>query len=219
MIKLAKNRKVFVIGRNKTGTTSMGAFLAGLGYRLGDQSAGELLFNDWTERKFSKIIRFCKSADAFQDIPFCLDYTYQILDHEFPDSRFILTVRNTADEWFNSLLRFHANLIGNGRVPTVNEFKNFNYQGKGWLWNTHKIVFNVDDRLLYDKQHYINHYELHNKRVKDYFKYKDNLLVVNITDKSAVDNICNFLGMVNKGYTMPHLMKSDEIIPLKGTTG
>ena len=85
--------KVFCIGQNKTGTTSVEAVLKQLGYKMGNQAKAELLIHDWAKRDFKEIVKFCRSADAFQDIPFSNDFTYEILDYAFPDSKFILTVR------------------------------------------------------------------------------------------------------------------------------
>jgi hypothetical protein len=72
--------KVFCIGRNKTGTTSMARAVVSLGFKLGKQSRAERLLEDWGKRDFCRIIRYCKSADAFQDIPFSLRFfrTYTV---------------------------------------------------------------------------------------------------------------------------------------------
>lgn len=94
--------KVFCIGRNKTGTTSMARAVVSLGFKLGKQSRAERLLEDWGKRDFCRIIRYCKSADAFQDIPFSLPDTYQALDEAFPKSKFILTVRNNSEEWYET---------------------------------------------------------------------------------------------------------------------
>ena len=103
----AKKKKIFVIGSNKTGTTSLGAALKNLGFRLGSQLEAELLLDDWAQRNFRRLIKYCRSAEAFQDIPFSLDYTFQAMDAAFPNSKFILSVRDSADQWYQSLTRFH----------------------------------------------------------------------------------------------------------------
>ena len=97
----------------------MGAALEALGFRLGSQPDAELLIKDWEKGDFRRILDYCETADAFQDVPFCLEFTYQILDYAFPDSRFILTVRNTAEEWYESLVRFHTAIVGTHRSPTA----------------------------------------------------------------------------------------------------
>ena len=93
----ARKNKVFVIGSNKTGTTSLGAALNNLGYQLGNQLEAEMLIDDWAKRDFRRIIKYCRTADAFQDIPFSLNFTFQAVDAAFPGSKFILSVRDDAE--------------------------------------------------------------------------------------------------------------------------
>ena len=56
-------KKIFCIGSGKTGTTSIGAALCSLGFRLGDQAQGELLIEDWARRDFRPIVEYCKTAE------------------------------------------------------------------------------------------------------------------------------------------------------------
>jgi hypothetical protein len=64
MIKfLNRKSKVFCIGQNKTGTTSMGELLRSLGYKLAPQEPAEMMIDDWAKRDFSKIIKFCKKYE------------------------------------------------------------------------------------------------------------------------------------------------------------
>jgi len=202
-------RKIFVIGRGKTGTTSMGQVLSDMGFRVGNQAKAERLMEDWAQRKFHNIVEYCKSADAFQDAPFSNDYTYQVMDYAFPESKFVLTIRNSAEEWYESLTRFHTKIIGKGRLPTADDLKNFDYREKGWLWRFHKTVYGIDEYSLYDKGLYIQHYEMHNNRVQDYFKYRQgDLLVLNLSDSNSMTALCNFLDKPVVKQTMPHLNRS-----------
>jgi hypothetical protein len=74
--KHAKSRKVFCIGRNKTGTTSMAKLFKQLSLDVGPQRKFEKLFRDWKNGDFDKIIDEVKySGIAFQDIPFSLPGT------------------------------------------------------------------------------------------------------------------------------------------------
>ena len=57
-------RKLFCIGFNKTGTTSLAAALFSFGLRVGDQAQAELLLDDWARRDFRRIIAYCRSADG-----------------------------------------------------------------------------------------------------------------------------------------------------------
>jgi len=204
-----KRTKVFCIGQNKTGTTSIEHVLKQLGYKMGKQAKAELLIHDWAKRDFKKIVKFCHSADAFQDIPFSNDFTYEILDYAFPDSKFILTVRNSKDEWFESIKRFHTKLIDKDRLPTADDLKAHPYRYKGWMWENMQLKYGIDETSLYDYNIYTDQYERHNQRVIEYFKYRpDDLLVLNLSDDDAMKNLYTFLGFEYDGSDMPHLNKS-----------
>ncbi len=100
-----KSPKIFCVGLNKTGTTSLEKALKDLGYRMGDQNKAHALLFDYEKRDFKSIINFCKTADAFQDAPFSYHFTYLFLEQYFPDSKFILSVRSNSEEWYNSILK------------------------------------------------------------------------------------------------------------------
>jgi hypothetical protein len=200
--------KVFCIGQNKTGTTSLAAALSQLGYTMGDQPAAELLLEDWGRRDFRRIVAYCASADAFQDIPFSLDYTYQAVDAAYPGSKFILTVRSSGDQWYSSLIRFHTAIVGRNRLPTAEDLKAFSYRRPGWLWDAMRLVYG-DDGSLYDRDTYIRRYEEHNRRVVDYFRNRaGDLLVLNVADPEAMRRLCDFLGKKYDNIPMPHLNRS-----------
>lgn len=201
--------KVFCIGRNKTGTTSLEAALRNLGYRLGNQAAGEMLLFDWARRDFRRIIELCKTADAFQDIPFSLGYTYQAVDAAFPGSKFILTVRDDPEQWFDSVVRFHAKIMRVDGVPTAADLANHHYRYKGQLWDSARLIYGVDASTLYDKKIYVAHYLRHNQSVLDYFRHRRNeLLILNVARADAMEKLCRFLGAEYRGEMMPHLNSS-----------
>jgi hypothetical protein len=206
---LTEKRKIFCIGSGKTGTTSLGRALQLLGFKLGDQGAAELLLDDWARRDFSRIIRYCHTGDAFQDIPFCLDHTYNMLDYAFPGSKFILTIRNTAEEWYESLVRFHGKLVGKNRTPTADDLKGLPYHYLGWMWRAMVLVYGDVEATLYDRQKYIDYYENHRRNVLDYFRHRPHdLLVLNVAEPQAMADLCDFLGVPQSDVMMPHLNTS-----------
>jgi len=73
------------------------------------------------------------TAQAFQDIPFSLPYTFQALDMRFPGSKFILTIRNNPDQWYHSLISFHSKLFGRGKVPDYDDLKKATYVYPDWI--------------------------------------------------------------------------------------
>jgi hypothetical protein len=202
-------RKIFCIGSNKTGTTSLGAALHSFGFSLGDQAQAELLMEDWARRDFRPILRYCRTADAFQDVPFSLDFTFTVLDQHFPRSKFILTVRDSAEQWFESLVRFHTKFIGKDRLPTADDLKACDYRGAGWFWRAHVQIFGIDESTLYRQSHYVRHYESHCQTVINYFRNRPNdLLVLNLGQPNAMESLVRFLGVDDKATAMPHLNSS-----------
>ncbi len=202
-------RKIFCVGRNKTGTTSIEAALRSLGLKMGLQARGEMLTKDWARRDFARIIDLCRTADAFQDVPFSLPFTFQALDTGFPGSKFILTVRDTPEQWFESLKRFHTRIVNKGRLPTADDLREFDYRYKGYLWEGFVTNYGDDERLLYDRDAYVASYLEHNRTVTNYFRHRpDDLLVLNVSQPDAMRRLCEFLGYPYRGQPMPHLNRS-----------
>jgi hypothetical protein len=190
----------------------MEAALRSLGYLMGGQAEGELLIDDWAKRDFRSIVELSKTADAFQDIPFCLDYTYIALDQAFPHSKFILTVRNNSSEWYSSLTRFHTQIIGKDCLPTADDLKEFSYREVGWIWRAHTLIYGCNESNVFDRDLYIRQYESHRDAVIDYFRHRpDDLLVLNLSDADAMNRLCEFLGVARSGQTMPHLNASRRV--------
>ena len=119
-----RKSKIFCIGQVKTGTTSFESSLKELGFRMGNQPSIELLLKDWGKRNFKPIIEYCRSADAFQDEPFSLPFTFQAPDQAYPKSKFILTIRDSAEQRYQSLTNFHSKLFGKDRIPSRKDLEN-----------------------------------------------------------------------------------------------
>ncbi|MBM3694646.1 MAG: hypothetical protein FJW79_01725 [Actinobacteria bacterium] len=206
---MGETPKVFCIGRNKTGTTSLAAALRDLGLRVGSQQRGEQLLEAWAERRFRPIARLAATADAFQDVPFSLDYTFQAMDFSFPGSRFVLTLRRSPEEWFASLTRFHTRIVGKGRLPTPDDLKEFPYRAPGWIWRAQQLVYGIDEETLYDREIYLEHYRSHETRVRDYFRHRPgDLLVLDVSATDALPRLSTFLGLGPVEGPMPHLNRS-----------
>jgi hypothetical protein len=200
------SRKIFCIGRNKSGTTSLAAALDQLGFRLGSKMAGQALLVDWVKRDFRPIARHCRTADAFHDIPFSLDFTFQAMDMVFPGSRFILSVRSSPEEWYESYIRFHTQVVGKGMLPTPERLKRHPFVFRGFFWLHQTSIFGIDESTLYDREIYINNYVAHNERVQRYFKYRPaDLLVLDLSAADSMRTLCTFLEVPWTGQAMPHL--------------
>lgn len=197
--------KVFCIGKNKTGTTTIMKVFSDLGYVVGNQREAELLNKNYYEKDFQSIINYCKKYQAFQDVPFSWPDTYKYLDKFFPRSKFILTVRDSAEIWYESLISFQTKVHGNGKLPTVEVLKSFDYVYKGWAWDNRKSVFGfTEDDDPYDKKKFIDQYNQYNNEVRTYFLDKsDQFIEINVSNDKDYLRLCNFLGKHPKGDNFP----------------
>lgn len=174
--------KVFGIGWAKTGTTTLGSCLEVLGYShkgqdldlVYDVKAGNL------ERIFSAVDRF----DSFEDWPWIL--LYRELDRRHPNSKFILTVRET-DRWWRS---YANHVTTRGARPDIGEIR--------------KIIYGYEDALQHT-QDYVERYKRHNDEVLRYFAGRpDDLLVVNWENGDGWPKLCRFLGKPIPSQPLPH---------------
>ncbi|WP_258101582.1 sulfotransferase [Marinoscillum pacificum] len=209
MIYLSRNKKIFCIGLNKTGTTTLEFCLDELGFRMGDQLKAKPLLDDWAKRNFKPIIKYCKSADAFQDSPFSLPHTYLALHSAFPRAKFILSVRNNPDQWADSITTFHGKLWANGNTPTKEDLQNAINHTKGRPWKVNRLLFNTPEDDPYNRDVLKVFYDNHNRNVVDYFKtLPGSLLVLNVAKKESYRDFCEFL----------NVKPMRELFPIKNST-
>ena len=188
----------------------MKAALMSLGYRVGNQRSAEFLMEDWGRRDFRRIIRYCHTADAFQDVPFSHHYTFQAMDGEFPGSKFILTIRGSADEWYKSVMRFNSKLleqrVGSSRAPSVDDLKQDPYVYPGWRWRCRELMGYGNPEDAFPETEMKAYYDRHNEIVGDYFRHRpDDLLVLNLACQESMERLCSFLVHRFVGQKMPML--------------
>lgn len=209
-VKARNKQKIFVIGFNKTGTTTIEKALSEFDIIMGHQRSAEELMDDIMKNNFVTLIEYCKTAEAFQDVPFSLSNIYKILDQEFPNSKFILTIRDNDEQWFNSLTNFHSKLWGGGKIPTAENLANVNYVYKGYALKN--MLYHFGDKL-YDKENYTTIYNNHNNEVIEYFKDRPNdFISINVTSNSDYTKLCNFIGVKSLRDSFSWENKTNEIL-------
>jgi hypothetical protein len=171
--------KVFGIGFSRTGTTSLNAALNTLGIKSihypGDPETVKLLTNG--------IVRLplLEEYDAITDIqplPF-----YPQLDVEYPNSKFILTTRD-MNAWLISMKR---KMLGWGKSK---DDKLFDLKGTYQQW-MRTSVYGV---ITFNRSIMISRWGMHHTAVENYFKGRDNLLVMDICGGDGWEKLCPFLG-------------------------
>jgi hypothetical protein len=214
-----RETKIFGIGFNKTGTTTLESVFRTYGLKVPNQQEQELQITKPTfEGEYGPLTRFVRSFDAFQDMPFSQGETYKIVDSLFPRSKFILTERNPI-EWFQSLCRFHERVFGVQEIRqlTPNIIKNFDYIYRGYSYDNISRFLTCGDRerqvirwdLLYNESYYTEKYLHRNEDIKAYFRHRpEDLLVIDVTKEHNTNSISHFLGLGARNVRMPHENRS-----------
>jgi len=189
--------KIFGIGFHKTGTTSLEKCLLDLGYR--PQAAwGESnhLNKNWFNKDYDPIINFAKRFKSLSDGPWNFGDFYKVLDKHFPDSKFILTVRD-SDSWFNSLRKWCTPRYGiKSSIKCLPDGPAF-----------HKAIFGMTEDSLEDHEtRYKSVYEQRNQDIVDHFKDTNKLLVVD-WNQHGWKELCEFLEIPTVKRAFPHMNK------------
>lgn len=179
------------------------------GFNVAGQGYSELLLDYYLQGEFKQIISFSESADVFQDIPFSLKHTYKYVDEAFPNSKFILSVRDSAEQWYSSLVNFHKEVFSFDGTLNSSDLKLLSYRYKGFAYSSVCGVYKTSDYEPYHKETLIRYYNSHNESVLNYFKYRKNdLLVVNLSKKEDYKKFKKFVGIKNNRHEFFHSNKT-----------
>jgi hypothetical protein len=201
--------KIFCIGYNKTGTTSLTEFFRQNGYSISPQIPFEYNINSYFSNNYSTFIDMIKQdyyrETLFQDVPFSLPNFYKSLDFEFENSKFILTIRNDENQWYDSLIKYHKQKFNNLHNP-----HNIMYVYQGWISKILNQAYGSPNYDLYNSSILKNSYLNHIRDVKNYFgKNSENLLILNL----ETDNVSKLESFLNVNFNIkkfPHLNSSNK---------
>lgn len=155
--------KVFGLGLSKTGTTTLASALSKLNYN---------------SAHFIKVHDFDK-YDAITDTP--VPVIYQALDHQYPNAKFVLTIRD-ADDWVRS---FKNHIDQKEWTRRYTEMRSDALLSTMQLYGT----------ICFDRQKFLDGYQKYNREVKDYFAGREDLLIMNICQGDGWEKLCPFLGV------------------------
>ncbi len=172
--------RVFGIGLNKTGTTSLHAALSILGresLHWGGPAVRRLV-----EASIATgdplLSRLDPNIDAFSDIR-ALSLNFDLLDEQYPGSRFVLTVR-PVDDWIESRRR---HVESNIRLRAAGEY--------------HGDFVSVDEAAWRDE------WNQHVRRVREHFAGRDNFLEIDLNESPGWGPICRLLGVAEPAESFP----------------
>lgn len=182
--RMKQKAKVFGIGFQKTGTSSLQKALNELGYKTCGTRPDLLL--DILSKRFKKVRKCVDQYDAFFDHPW--PQLFEFLDQAYPNSRFILSIRD-EESWYQSV----SNHIGNFVSP-IHE----------WIYGKGKSL--VKDH----KQNTLAVYRAHHQKVLDYFKDQpERLLILDLGSDLTWETLCPFLNIDIPDKPFPHENKTD----------
>lgn len=179
--------RIFGIGLNKTGTTTLGQCGKILGYRT--TSCDKSLLEDVMLRNdFTRVHKIASQFDLFEDWPWPL--IYKELDLMFPGSKFILTTRKNGEAWLNSL-------------------KKYSIKKNPWD-HCRKLAYGYNFPHKHEQEH-LEIYKKHNDSVRSYFKGRDNDFIEICWEKGdGFEKLCNFLGRDIPDIPLPHANKESD---------
>ena len=207
--------KCFGIGANKTGTTSLNTICKGLYGMRSDQMLGEACIDEVLNGNYSTLKQHLNNHDFHQDLPASLNHYYIALDILFPNSKFILTLRD-SNSWFKSFLDYYyeskikpwiyPKLINNSFLISQKNEKWFRAswgQQLALLEHLKKCKFKTDEDLKYSilkiksfRESCISAYENRITCIQTYFAEREkDLLQVQVSDPDLCKKINKFFGL------------------------
>ena len=132
--------KCFCIGSNKTATTSLDGIMQHvLGFKSNQAEVETYASIQCMRGNYDPLKQIISEYDFHNDIPVSQGNTYAILDAIFPNSKFILTIRETQD-WSKSFATFYAKYFYDALLKdTSNQFfqEQTQFPGYGASWVMH----------------------------------------------------------------------------------
>jgi hypothetical protein len=186
--------KIFCIGFHKTGTSSLAKALQLLDFRicrrmgmLQDHVTKKNILEQLKNEEFNEIFEAVREFDAFCDNPWPI--LFKELDKKFPNSKFILTIRE-EDNWIKSVLNY---------------FKDYETEIRSLIYGMASPLGN--------EEIYLERYRKHNAEVIEYFKDRpDDLQVINLADQKGWTELCLFLKKPIPKENFPHENKAQYLL-------
>jgi hypothetical protein len=197
-----KNTKIFCIGLSRTGTKSLTVALYILGYNVIHYPSDKQSLKDLIDGNYNFSV--LKDYDGISDIT--VSPYYAQLYKQFPNSKFILTVRNKQD-WLRSFEKHWSD-----RPP----FNDPN-QNKTYMKVRRLLRASVYGTYKFNRERMAYVYDLHKKNVKDFFRNKPrSLLVLNIFQKKAWKKLCKFLNVprLKDFQTFPDVKTNESLFQI-----
>ena len=166
---------------HKTATNSLNKALLFLGINSANWRSPRQARQIWKEMQFQGVSPAIEEHAALCDLP--ITVLYKKLDKAYPNSKFILTVRNEY-KWLESVRKHWT--------PEHNPFRASWDEDCFTHW-IHEVVYGQRE---FNSELFLSVYRRHNAEVKEYFKNRPNdLLIMDMDAGAGWKELCNFLGI------------------------
>jgi hypothetical protein len=188
--------RIFGIGMQRTGTTSLHEAFKQLGFDSGHWESAMWAKSVWQEMNKWGRSRTLERHYALCDNP--IPVLYDRLDKAYPGSKFILTVR-PEEEWLESIEKF------------------WTYEGnpRRWVWDedgfSHRMHSITYGTPWFDRQTFLDRYRRHTYEVEEYFKGCDNFLRIDVNDRTTMADLCRFLDRPVIKQLFPHQNRGEQL--------
>jgi hypothetical protein len=185
--------KLFGIGLQKTGTNSLTVALNLLGVNTIHYPHDNQTYDELKRAHYN--LSIMQKYQGATDLPIALYYPH--LDKQFPNSKFILTVRD-LDSWLTSTenhWRVNQSLYNENQTSPRPEYK--------------KMALFLATSLLgchfFERQRFSYCYQKHNQDVENYFvNRREDFLILDVSKSNAWELLANFLNKPVPNIDFPH---------------
>lgn len=190
---------IFGIGLSKTGTWSLHRALEALGYSSIHFPSPDLMIAG----RFNEALA---GFDAATDIS--VSAVFERLDHAYPGSRFILTVRD-LDPWLRSV----GGHVDRRDAPA--------YHAPGGARTLRERLYGSS---AFDRASYARGFEAFHRRVHAHFARRESdLLTMDVCAGAGWESLCPFLGVLVPRVPFPHAnpthFRATSMMEVKGLPG
>lgn len=191
---IIERMKVIGVGLNKTGTKTLRACLIHWGYKHITYNLDA--FHLYQRQDWRALRSLSDQYDSCEDWPWPL--AYQQFDDWYPDAKFVLTTRSSAEKWYKSLCKMAA------RLGPMNDFEKHIY---GYAMPHGR------------REAHLRYYERHNAAVRAHFADRPNKLLEFCWERGdGWAQLADFLGheapsepIPYQNKTTPYVYKGDNL--------
>jgi len=204
----SNKQNLICVGLNKTGTSSLSKDIVELGYSMCPENIShQFAFPDVYHNDYHTTMSLLNNPrfNFYEDLPFSLPNVYREIYKNRTEDLYVLTIRNSVDEFVESAIKFYNNYLIHQDTKKFSHKQYYHhnyyyvdninlcglYYGFFELWGINNTQ-NIEQKLK-------DVYNKHNDDVIGFFdkKTNSNFMVINVSKKGELKKLTNWLGVEN----------------------